>query len=157
MNNKSKQTQTGNITIINNDLKENFTLLSNETIRDNRLTIAEKGALIMLLSLPQNFKITTTATSQYLNISNKTFIKILDSFKKYGYLKTTRKNNNYNYELRPTSPQTSKFDFNKIETYTIEQLNYFANSQEIETKYKNLINKMLNNLTEFKKDIEKDF
>lgn len=153
MKNQSKNTQKGNI-ILKNDLKENFTIVSNNLLKDNRLTLTEKGALITLLSLPNNFKITIKATSQFLNISEPTFIKFLENYKNCGYLKATRINNKFTYELKGESPQTIKFNFKDIKSYTIEQLNYFANSKNTETKYKNLILKMLDELNKFKKDIE---
>lgn len=141
----NKETQKGNIKIIKNEFNKNYSLIHNNLLKDNRLSLAEKGALIILLNLPNNFKITTKATSNYLNITEPTFLKFLENYKKYGYLQITRHKNNYNYEFTDVSEQKVEFNYLYIKSYTLGQLNYFLNSKEIEPKYKELIKKAFEN------------
>lgn len=151
------KTQKGNIEFDREELIESFKTIPTFHIKDNRLTQAEKGILTALFVLPNNWKITTRATAKYLNISENTFRKAVESFIKYGYLEVEhQKGNNYKYTLHAKSFEDLKFEPRNIKSYTIQQLIYFANSQTIETKYKNLIKKTLQPLIEFEKEIKEN-
>ena len=152
--NKSNQAQTGNIKIIESKHDKNFKTLSLYHLYDKSLTIQARGILTILLTLPNNFKITTKATSKFLNINEKTFYKVLNELRQKEYLITKTNGNKTTYIIKD---MPNKIDFNPylIKSYTLKQLNYFYNSALIETKYKNLIKKALEKTIKGEQELKK--
>jgi len=155
-NTKNKQTQTGNIKFIREERKNNFATLSTYHLQDNRLNTTEQLIFTKLLILPPNFKLSIRRTAYYLNISHYTFEKALNTFKKYGYIKTEKINQNETqYTIKEISDTMSEFNVYYLKNYSSQQLNYFLKNKATPTKYKKVIQMYLDKAKEFEESINK--
>lgn len=152
MESKKKTTQTGNIKFVRQERKENFATLSTYHLQDNRLTTTEQLIFTKLLLLPPNFKISIRKTAYYFNISDQTFRFAINTFKKLGYLKTERLNQNETiYTIKEISDIQSDFNIYYLTNYSKSQLNYFLRNQATPTKYKKTIKAYLEKTKEYEK------
>ena len=153
---KTPKTQTGNITI-NNELQNGYYVaISTFHLKDDRLTLAEKGLLTILLSLPKSWKIKKSKMSHYLNIDRNTFKKMLNNLINLGYVETKKINHTTEeYIINSTSTHQREFNIFEIKHYTEQQLNYFLLNKDTPPKYKKAINHYLTKYKEFEKELEK--
>lgn len=70
--------------------KSRYTAISNEIIQSKTLTIEERGVLIYLLSLPEDWKIYKCNIWKQMNIGRDKFLKIWTNLVKHGYITTTK-------------------------------------------------------------------
>lgn len=113
---------------------------------DNRLSHQERNILNILLVL-KDFKLTTKATSEFLNISEPTFIKVINNLKSLGYCTIERNGKNFTYHFTDESKYIPDFKPANIRYYSIEQLNALYNNAETPSKYKNLLKKYFDSLS----------
>lgn len=142
MKKQKEQAQKGN-TEIKRAYQKRYECITTYHLNDKRLTLAEKGLLTILYTLPPSWKITKRATSKHLGISDKTFLNHLHRLVEIGYVEIKKtKNNKATYYL---NERAINGDFNpkEIEHYTIKQLNAYLNDDRTEERYKNLIKKAL--------------
>ena len=71
---------------IRSDVKNNFTWVHNVFIHDKRLTIAERGLLLLLMSLPMNWKFTVTGLASMVADGKDKIGKTLKALETHGYL-----------------------------------------------------------------------
>jgi hypothetical protein len=65
---------------------ENFTIIGNDVIQDERMSIEARGVLIFILSLPENWVVRKNDLQKRLKISRRTIDRCFDEMKEYGYL-----------------------------------------------------------------------
>jgi hypothetical protein len=70
--------------------KSRYTAISNEIIQSKTLTIEERGVLIYLLSLPEDWVIYKYNIWKQMNIGRDKFFKIWVNLVKYGYITTIK-------------------------------------------------------------------
>lgn len=70
--------------------KSRYTAISNDIIQSKTLTIEERGVLIYLLSLPEDWVIYKYNIWKRMNIGRDKFFKIWTNLVKYGYITTTK-------------------------------------------------------------------
>ena len=66
--------------------RDNFVVIGNEVIQDNRMTIEARGVLVFLLSLPQDWVIRKNDLQKRLAVSRRTIDRCFDEMKECGYL-----------------------------------------------------------------------
>lgn len=66
--------------------RDNFVVIGNEVIQDNRMTIEARGVLVFLLSLPQDWVIRKNDLQKRLAVSRRTIDRCFDEMKQCGYL-----------------------------------------------------------------------
>jgi hypothetical protein len=66
--------------------KSRYTAISNEIIQSKTLTIEERGVLIYLLSLPEDWVFYKKNLWKQINIGRDKFYKIWGNLSKYGYI-----------------------------------------------------------------------
>lgn len=147
MKRQQSQEQKSNLIRERDIVKERYELITNYHIFDKRLSIAQKGFLTMLYCLPEKWKITTKATSQYFNISEPTFIKYIKELEEIGYIEKKKINKNKINYIVKYRPSKAPFDIINIKNYTLEQLHNFLNDARIKERYKALIKKFIETAT----------
>lgn len=127
---------------------KSYTTISNKLLFDFRLNEKESMTLIRLLAISDDFHISTNKTADFLKISKPTFLKYLKQYESLGYLKIKRESQNI--VLYEFSDESSKIDFKPylIDQYNIKQLNEYFNNQNTPTRYKNLIKKYFDSLSQ---------
>jgi uncharacterized phage protein (TIGR02220 family) len=80
--------------IIKNKSKNNFTIISNSILRDKNLTMAEKGLLCYLISLPDNFIIHKTNLVNSFANGYDAISTVFDELCKKGFIEVTMIANN---------------------------------------------------------------
>lgn len=65
---------------------KNFTIIGNDVIQDDRVSIEARGVLIFILSLPEDWVIRKNDLQVRLNISRRTIDKCFEEMKQFGYL-----------------------------------------------------------------------
>ena len=66
--------------------KSRYTPISNDIIQSKTLTIEERGVLIYLLSLPEDWVFYKKNLWKQINIGRDKFYKIWSNLSKYGYI-----------------------------------------------------------------------
>jgi hypothetical protein len=66
--------------------RDNFVVIGNEVIQDNRMTIEARGVLVFLLSLPQDWVVRKNDLQKRLAVSRRTIDRCFDEMKQCGYL-----------------------------------------------------------------------
>jgi DNA-binding Lrp family transcriptional regulator len=156
MKKENIKTQKGNIEIRKTEHKENFVILATYHLQDNRLTLAEKGFLTMLLALPNNWKISKSATSKFFNMSRNTFKTYIKALENYGYIEIEKiNNNNESYLIKEISDYQINFNIYNIKSYTQKQLEFFLNNHLLNQKEINIVKKYINKIKEFEEDFKK--
>jgi len=155
---RQPKNEKGNKQVLRKAETKRFAIIPTYHLLDTRLTMAEKGFYTKLYILPDKWKITQRATANYFNIETKTFNKYIKKLKDLGYIELKKNRKNETEYILNDKPLRPDFNIKYINNYTMAQLNYFLNSQEIEERYKNLIKKALSTAQEtsdhFKKTLE---
>ena len=73
--------------MIRRDTKEGFTWVHNTFIRDKRLSLAERGMLILLMSLPNDWKFTIAGIKAMVEDGREKVSSTLKALEKHGYLR----------------------------------------------------------------------
>jgi hypothetical protein len=81
---------TGKIVRSNKTGKSRYTPISNDIIQSKTLSIEERGVLIYLLSLPENWAIYKKYIWKDINIGRDKFNKVWKSLVEYGYITTEK-------------------------------------------------------------------
>jgi len=66
--------------------RDNFVMIGNEVIQDDRITIEARGVLVFLLSLPQDWVVRKNDLQKRLKVSRRTIDRCFDEMKQCGYL-----------------------------------------------------------------------
>ena len=149
--------------ILRKNNKEKYTVIPQNIILDNNLSLKDFGLLVKLLSLPDNWDFSVTGLEKIFAQDGKTSITTgLKNLEKYGYLSRTRKRDesgkyvDVEWIIReiPTNkivenPESENQDLGNHAEENPPQ----SNTKESNTKESN-INTIYNNTTE-KKEIEK--
>lgn len=69
----------------------NFTVISNDLIRDKRLSLKARGLMILMLSLPDDWDFSVAGLASINQESEKTIKTMLAELKEFGYLVVTKK------------------------------------------------------------------
>lgn len=127
---------------------KNFTTVNNYLIRDGNLTLKDKGMLLVLLSLPDDWEYSVIGLEKICKESKDTINNILNNLEKYEYLERIKLRNNKGqftewkydiYEIPKTmyyNPYPKNQDMEKPDMENYTQLNT-----------KELIKEELNNTT----------
>jgi hypothetical protein len=81
---------TGKIVRSNKTGKSRYTPISNDIIQSKTLSIEERGVLIYLLSLPENWAIYKKYIWKDMNIGRDKFNKVWKGLVEYGYITTEK-------------------------------------------------------------------
>ena len=73
--------------MIRREAKESFTWVHNTFIRDKRLSLAERGMLILLMSLPNDWKFTIAGIKSMVEDGREKVSSTLKALEKHGYLR----------------------------------------------------------------------
>ena len=71
--------------------ENNFTVISNDLIRDKRLSLKARGLMILMLSLPDDWDFSVAGLASINQESEKTIKTMLAELKEFGYLVVTKK------------------------------------------------------------------
>ncbi|MEY8458617.1 conserved phage C-terminal domain-containing protein [Lactococcus ileimucosae] len=88
---------------------DNFTILSNEFLRDENLSLKAKGLLSYILSLPDNWKIYFEEISNHHTDSAKAVRLAWKELEEHGYAKTTRVVDPKNKQVKQWKKEVSDF------------------------------------------------
>lgn len=69
---------------------KNYTVMSNEHLKDKSLSLKAKGLLSIMLSLPDNWTYSINGLTSLCKESEKTIRTILNELKTFNYLKVTK-------------------------------------------------------------------
>ena len=131
--------------ILKSIVKNQFSIIPNEVIRDKTLSHSEYRLLIYLYSLPDNWKINQSYLASELETTRNKINQRLASIKKQGYLdieknsKSNKEEVDYLYILKvPDTPKldTPKLDTPKTGTYINNNIN---NTNNINNELNNII------------------
>lgn len=75
------------------DHNDNFTMIQNGIIEDERLTFEEKGFLLWLLSFSDKWEFSINGLSFIGDISRNTTMRLVSKLKECGYIRQTKKQN----------------------------------------------------------------
>lgn len=128
-----------------NKTQNNFTIVNNSIIRDKRLGIKERGLLLTLLSLPDNWNFSAAGICSLLPDGKATINSTIKNLENLGYLKRQQiKNINGQFSgydwIITDNPFT---DFQKTEKLTTE--NVLTDFQTQLNTNKSIINKSIIN------------
>ena len=70
--------------------KNNYTQVDNYLIRDKNLSLKDKGLMVVLLSLPEDWEYSVKGLEQICRESRNTINDILNNLEKYNYLERNR-------------------------------------------------------------------
>lgn len=94
--------------------KSNFSILSNETIRNANLSLEARGLLHYMLSFPDDWKFSMKKVSEDQNVSTKVLRRIVNELVEAGYVFMEKKRNafgqyKFDYEVneRPSNSEES--------------------------------------------------
>jgi hypothetical protein len=76
----------GNEPVRRSKRTKNFTIVGNDVIQDNRITIEARGVLIFILSLPEDWVVRKKDLQNRLKISRRTIDRCFDEMKQFGYM-----------------------------------------------------------------------
>ena len=71
--------------------KNNFTIMSNEHLRDSRLSLKAKGLMSVILSLPEDWEYSVRGFAAIGRDGEEAVRAVLRELEKYGYLKRRRR------------------------------------------------------------------
>ena len=72
--------------IIRGNIRENFSVLPNDLMNDERLSADALGVLVYLLSKPTDWQVRVTELRRRFDIGRDKVYRILGSMEQYGYL-----------------------------------------------------------------------
>ena len=73
--------------------KDNFVQVSNDTVRDDRLSLEARGFLVFLLSLTDEWDFSVSGLSYQLNLSPQIVARLIKELKACGYIRMTKHKN----------------------------------------------------------------
>jgi len=76
--------------ILRNDSRNRYTVISQTITQDSRLSIKERGMLLTLLSLPDNWNFSVTGLQKLLPDGQTAICSALNALENLGYLKRNR-------------------------------------------------------------------
>jgi len=79
----------GNEPVRRSKRTKNFTIVGNDVIQDNRITIEARGILIFILSLPEDWVVRKKDLQNRLKVSRRTIDRCFDEMKRFGYMYET--------------------------------------------------------------------
>ena len=132
--------------ILKSIVKNQFSIIPNEVIRDKTLSHSEYRLLIYLYSLPDNWKINQSYLASELETTRNKINQRLASIKKQGYLdieknsKSNKEEVDYLYILKV--PDTPKLDTPKLDTPKLDTPKtgtYINNTNNINNELNNSI------------------
>ena len=92
--------------------RDNFTIIDNKLIRDPNLTHTSKCCLIMILSLPTDWKYSKSGLMKTLQLPSMYALnKVLQELILFGYHQKTRYKNNYMYYFYESSLLIDKISY----------------------------------------------
>ena len=133
--------------------KNDYTMINNYLIKDKNLNLKDKGMLLVLLSLPDNWDFSVMGLMTLCKESKNTINDILNNLEKYNYLERNKiyengKIKDWRYDiyeipkklyLKNQDIEIQDIDFLDIENYT--QLNTNKEStKELNTNKSNINN-----------------
>ena len=74
--------------------KKNYTCVSNQVLRDERLSLEAKGFMAVVLSLPDEWEFSVRGMVSLCGVSTKAMYKVLAELQKCGYLKLIQEKSN---------------------------------------------------------------
>ncbi len=143
-----KKPKTANTNVAKIENPKSYTLIINNLIDDKRLTLKEKAVLITILRHNNGFYFSIRETAHYLGIGARQLREMLSNFKTLGYLETYKNGNKTTYNFKQESKYIVDFKPYLIDQYSQTQLNALFNSDKTPTKYKNLIKKYFDSLSQ---------
>ena len=69
---------------------KNFTTVNNYLIRDGNLTLKDKGMMLVLLSLPEEWEFSVVGLEKICKEARNTINSILNNLEEYGYLERNK-------------------------------------------------------------------
>lgn len=69
---------------------DNFSVINNDILRDDRLSLGARGFLVYLLSLPDDWMFSVRGLSNQIGLSNGTILGLVSELKKAGYIKQSQ-------------------------------------------------------------------
>ena len=137
------------ITATAQDKASGFYIGNRKLLFDNRLTHQERNILNIFLVL-KDFKLTTKATAEFLNITEPTLVKVLKNLKSLGYLEVERNGKSYTYHFRDESKyMINDFNIKDIQKIPLEHLIALHENKETPSNIKNLLKKYIDALTNY--------
>lgn len=143
---------------------KNFTSVSNYLIKDERLSLKDKGMMLVLLSLPDNWNFSVKGLETICKEARNTINSILNDLEKNGYLERTRVYENRRIkEWRYDIYEIPKCLYRKNEDIKNEDINFedIKNETQLNTKeskkeksstkkdiYKEIITRVIKRLNE---------
>lgn len=85
--------------IIKQKSENNFTIISNEILKSNKLNMSEKGLLCYLLSLPENYVVSKTTLINNFNNGYTAISSIFDSLCCKGFIEVVAIGIDYEYNI----------------------------------------------------------
>lgn len=123
-----------------------FTVIHNEFVRDERLGIEEKGMLLILMSLPADWNFSIEGLTKVSRSGKCKVTTALNGLKKYGYFRRTREVDEntgrvidwlYEFSDQPHPEwieETNENDDNRIKEIDVPEQTKIENTEEPENK-----------------------